>query len=402
MTASLPLPASSAALTGRLIALRRRLHAWPELAFQETRTARLIARTLVAQGLSVRTGIAGTGVAGLLHGQQPGPRTLLIRADMDALPLHEVRDVPYRSRRPHIMHACGHDAHVAMALGAAALLAERAALLHGQVLFAFEPAEEGSGGAQPMIDAGLLDDPPVTAAVGLHLWNELPCGEIGVLPGPFMAASDALHLRLAAPPRPPLHAATPHLGADAIAAAAAVLTATQALFQRSVPPTQVATLTFGRIQGGQNGMTVADTVEMEGLLRVCDPALRDHLLASLPTTVHHVAAALGVQATVTVTPLCPPLVNDPALSALAQQVARQTTAVYAVGALPSSTWADDMACFLRAVPGCYIFVGSADASRGLDAPHHDPLFDFDERALPIGAELLARFALAYLATPPPS
>src|SRR5205823_6655615 len=234
-----------AALAEELVATRRDLHAHPELGYQERRTAGIVAARLRELGLEVRDGVAETGVIGLLHGARPGP-TVLLRADMDALPIQEASEVPYRSQTPGVMHACGHAGHTAMLLGTARLLAAQRESLPGIVKFVFQPAEEGGAGADRMIAAGALDDPAVEAAFGLHLWNDGPLGAIGVREGPMMASADAFDLRVKGRGG---HAAAPHRAIDPVVTAAHLIVALQSLVSRETDPLQSAVVTVGRIQG---------------------------------------------------------------------------------------------------------------------------------------------------------
>src|SRR4051794_27111528 len=232
-----------AATTDELVAMRRDLHAHPELGYQERRTAGIVAARLRELGIEVREGVAETGVVGLLRGERPGP-TVLLRADMDALPIQEANEVPYRSQNLGVMHACGHDGHTTILLGTARLLAAERQSLAGAVKFVFQPAEEGGAGAHRMIAEGALDDPCVEAAFGLHLWNHEPIGTIGVRPGPMMASSDAFDLTVKGQGG---HAAAPHRAIDPVVMAAHLIVALQSLVSRETDPLQSAVVTVGRI-----------------------------------------------------------------------------------------------------------------------------------------------------------
>lgn len=232
MTIDIDYKAEAETLAGQLTEWRRDLHAHPELGFEVHRTAGIVARTLSELGCEVRTGVGHSGVVGLLAGGKPGP-TVMLRVDMDALPIQEISDAPYVSQTPGMMHACGHDGHVAMGLGAATLLARHAAEMAGQVLFVFQPAEEGMGGARAMIDDGALADPVPAAAFGLHLWNTMPLGRVVAQAGPIMAAADVLWIRIHGKGG---HGALPHEAVDAIAVAGQVLSALQTIVSRNVDP----------------------------------------------------------------------------------------------------------------------------------------------------------------------
>jgi amidohydrolase len=373
--------------------LRRELHQRPELAFEEHETARRVAGILAGAGLEVRTGLARTGVLGILRGDRPG-RTMLIRADMDALPVQEAPGRPYGSRVAGKMHACGHDGHVAMAATAARVLARARASLAGNVVFAFQPAEETTGGAELMIKAGALDDPQVDAAIGIHLANTLPLGQVSAQAGPITASTDGFRLTITGQGG---HAARPHLCVDPIVVTFAVGTALQTLVTRERSPAQPAVLTVGAIHGGTAGNVIADEVELRGTLRTYDPAVRRHLKQRMEELVTGIAGAMRAGARVEWDEGYPSTVNDPQMVDLVRQAAAQVVGEAGLVEHEASLGGDDMAYFCAAVPGCYFRVGSANAAEGLDGSHHSARFDFDERALGIGAEILVRATLEFVA-----
>jgi amidohydrolase len=312
---------------------------------------------------------------------------------MDALPVQEADGRPYGSQVPGVMHACGHDGHVAMAVAAAHALARRRDGLKGNVVFAFQPAEETTGGAQLMIDQGALRNPNVDAAIGIHLANTLRVGQISAQAGPITAATDGFVLTIHGRGG---HAARPHLSTDPIAAAFQVGTALHTLMTREKSPAQPGVLTIGAIHGGTVGNVIADLVELRGTLRTYDPALREHLKRRVEEVADGVAAAFRARAELEWEEGYPPTVNDPAITALVQRAAAEVVSPQGLVEHEASLGGDDMACFCAAVPGCYFRVGSANPDQGLDAPHHSPRFDFDEAALPIGAEVLVRATLEFL------
>jgi len=377
----------------RLVGTRRDLHQHPELAHREVRTAGLIAERLRGLGLDeVRTAIGQTGVVGVLRGGRPG-RTVLLRADMDALPLNEAdRGQPYRSTVEGVHHACGHDGHVAILLQAAELLAERRETLPGTVSFVFQPAEERVGGAQGMLEDGALEPRP-DACFGLHLWNEVEVGQIDVRPGPIFASADAFVIELRSPGG---HAAMPHQVPDPVMASAQLIVALQTLVSRETPPLEPAVLTIGSIHGGTAPNIIPTHVELQGTLRAFAPAVRDHLVTRLAEVVEQVAATFRVQGSLRMTDCCPACINDPEMAEVVRAVAGRIVGPERVLADSRTAGADDMSLFLNAVPGCYIFVGAANAARGLRSPHHSPTFDFDEDALEIGTRLLVETALEFL------
>ncbi len=375
-----------------VVQLRRELHRYPELAFEERETSRRLAGVLGEAGLEVRTGLATTGLLGVLSGARPG-RTMLIRADMDALPVEEAAGRPYGSLALGKMHACGHDGHMAMAATSARVLARRRQTFSGNVVFAFQPAEETTGGAALMIQDGALADPRVDAAIGLHLANTLPVGQIAAMPGPVTAATDSFVLTVTGRGG---HAARPHLSVDPVAVSFQIGSALQTLMTRERSPAQPAVLTVGAIHGGTAANVIADRVEMRGTLRTYDPELRRHLKQRVEEMVGGVAGAMRAGATVRWDEGYPPTVNNPRITTLVAQAAAEVVGEAGLVGHEPSLGGDDMAYFCAAVPGCYARLGSANAELGLDAPHHSPRFDFDEAALPIGVEVLVRATLTFL------
>jgi amidohydrolase len=377
----------------RLIELRRDFHRHPELAHQEHRTAGIVAQRLQSLGLDeVRTGVGQTGVVGVLRGGRPG-RTVMLRADMDALPLAEAdRGQAYQSVNQGTHHACGHDGHTAILLTAAELLVARRRELPGTVTFVFQPAEERVGGAEGMLAEGALEPRP-DACFGLHLWNDLEVGRVDARAGPVYASADAFVITVNGPGG---HAAMPHQVPDPVVASAQLIVVLQTLVSRESPPMEPAVLTIGSIHGGTAPNIIPTRVELQGTLRVFDPALRQRLLGRLREQVSCVAAACRVEADFRLTESCPACINDANMSELVRGVAERLVGPRHVLDRTRTTGADDMSLFLDAVPGCYFFVGSANAERGLASPHHSPTFDFDERALDIGVQVLTSTAIAFL------
>jgi amidohydrolase len=344
----------------------------------------------------VKTGVAGTGVVGLLRGAAPG-KTVLLRADMDALPLPEENDVAYRSTVTGAMHACGHDGHVAMLLGAARVLAGERDRLRGNVKLCFQPAEEGPGGAEPMIREGVLREPEVDAAFGLHLWNSLDAGQLGVGAGPKMAAADEFTLTIEGSGG---HGAYPHQTVDPILVAAQVVTALQAIVSRAVSPLQAAVVTVGSIQAGFAPNIIPRTARLTGTLRSYREDVRQLLARRVKEVAEGVAQAFAAQVRFEYRQGYPPTVNDAAMAAFAAEQAASVFGAANVIDPEPSMGGEDMSYYLREVPGAFLFLGSRNPDRGLDAPHHSPRFDFDEAVLPAGAETLARLARSYLGGDP--
>ena len=370
-------------LQDHLVALRRDLHQNPELAWAERRTAGRVAAFLEGSGLDVRAGVAGTGIVATARGQ--GPRTVLLRVDMDGLPIQEQSEAPYASRVPGVMHACGHDGHTAIGAVAARVLGAR--WLPGTVRVLFQPAEEGEAGAQRMVEAGALEG--VDMVLGIHLWNELPVGTIGVKAGPLMAATDRLGIVVRGRGG---HGGHPHRAADPVVAAAHVVVALQSVVAREVSPVDAAVVTLGAIHGGQAFNVIPDEVTLTGTIRTFDAELRRSMPERIRRIAGGVAAALQCEAEVEVRPGNPAVVNDATVAERARRAAARVVGEEGV-VLPEATMGgEDMAVYFERVPGCFVFVGSANPARGLDQPHHSPRFDFDEVALAIGCEFLVQAA----------
>lgn len=377
-----------------LVAIRRALHRCPEEGFRELRTAAFIRDRLSKWGIPHRA-MCGTGTVALVRGSRPGP-TILIRADMDGLPVREENRVAYASRNRGLMHACGHDGHVAMALAAASLLHRRRASLRGNVKFMFQPAEEGPGGAGPMIEAGVLQNPAVNAAFALHVWNDLPTGRVGVRPGPVFASMDEFRLVVRGKGG---HGGAPHQTVDPVLAAAQIVVAGQSIVSRRIDPVQGAVVTFGTVHGGTRLNVIPDEVVLEGTARAFDPAVRRRLLREIPRVARGVAAGLGATTRFEILQGYPSTVNDPAMTLHVRAAVEEALGPSASVEQPPSMGAEDMALVLRKVPGCYFFLGSRNPGKGLVYPHHSAHFDFDEDALPIGVEIWLRLAYRLLGQP---
>lgn len=372
--------------------LRRDLHRHPELGFQETRTAGIVARELVQMGFEVRSGIARTGVVGLLRGLHPGP-ALLMRFDMDALPIREETGAVYSSETAGIMHACGHDGHVAVGLTTARLLAAQKEKIHGIVKFVFQPAEEGLGGAKQMIDESVLESPVPGAALALHLWNEIPFGSVSIHAGPLMAGGDIFKVVLRGKGG---HGALPHQAIDPVATAAHVIVALQTIVSRNLSPLEAAVVSVTQIKAGETFNVIPASAEMAGTIRTFDGTVRERIMAKFDKVIHGVAGGLGCEAEVDVHLLTPPVINDGVVSEKVLQAAQKW--MPELKNLPDfkTMVSEDMAFMMQTVPGCYILVGAANPEKGQVFGHHHPKFDFDEAVLPEAAALMTAAALEIL------
>lgn len=382
------------ALQCDLVSWRRQLHQRPELGFQEEITAGVIGDRLQAWGIDHQAGIAKTGIVAVIEGTGAGP-VLAIRADMDALPVQELNQVPYCSVHEGKMHACGHDGHVAIALGTAKYLSEHRDQFAGTVKIIFQPAEEGPGGALPMIDAGVLKNPDVNALVGLHLWNNLPLGTLGVRSGPFMAATEFFNCTIQGKGG---HGAIPQQTVDAVVVGAQVVNALQTIVSRNIDPLKSAVVTVGEFKAGTAVNVIADTAYLSGTVRYFDLDYGELLPKRIEQVIAGVCAAHGATYQLDYQKLYPPVINDSAISELVRSVALSVVET-PVGVVPEcqTMGGEDVSFFLQAVPGCYFFLGSANAAKGLDYPHHHPRFDFDETALGVGVECFARIVEKFCA-----
>jgi amidohydrolase len=388
-----PFLAEAQELAEDLVAIRRDLHMHPELGFQEVRTARIVAEQLSALGYEVVTGVGKTGVVGLLGGVQPGERTVLLRFDMDALPIAEENDVPYRSQTPGIMHACGHDAHVAVGIGVATLLARHRERFGGTVKLMFQPAEEGLGGAQAMIADGVLKGPDVNVALGLHVSSNHNTGTAVVRSGAMMAAADKLRVLVRGKGG---HAAHPEQTIDAVLVAAQIVVALQTVISRNLNPEDVGVITVGSIHAGNAGNVIADTAELHGSIRSFSEETRDLLHRRIAEVAGGVAMALGATAEVTITRGVDPTVNAAEPTAIVYDVAATVLGKDNVDTTYRTTGGEDFSAVLARVPGKFFFLGARDAARGITAPHHNPHFDIDETCLPQGVAILCEAAVQAL------
>ncbi|SDJ99272.1 amidohydrolase [Microbulbifer yueqingensis] len=393
---------------GKVIEWRRHLHQNPELGNREFETAKYVARHLKSLGIEVETGVAHTGVVGLLKGGKPGP-TVALRADMDALPVTEQVDLPFASKvkttfngeEVGVMHACGHDTHVAMLMGAAEVLAAMRDELQGNVLFVFQPAEEGApegeeGGAELMLEEGLFRKYKPEVAFGQHVTSNLPVGVIGYRSGPLMASSDKFRIMVKGRQT---HGSRPWGGVDPITAAAQIVMGTQTIVSRQIDITkEPAVVSFGKIDGGVRNNIIPDEVELVGTIRNFDMDNRQQIFKRLKITADHIARASGAEAEVTIYEGYPVTVNNPELTREALPVLREVAGEQKVMEIPKITGAEDFSFFANEVPGFYYFLGvTPEGKDPAAAPsNHSPRFYVDEAALEVGTEALTRLALDYM------
>jgi amidohydrolase len=380
------------ALREEMAARRRDFHQHPEIAFEEVRTAGIVAQTLGELGLEVQTGVGKTGVVGLLEGDKDGP-TVLVRFDMDGLPIQEANDVAYRSQTAQRMHACGHDAHTAIGLAVARMLSAHRGEMRGRVKFIFQPAEEIGQGALAMINDGILSDPIPGVSLGLHVWNELPVGEVGLTGGGTMAGANIFSVEIKGRGG---HAAIPNQTADPVVAMAQMVTALQSIVSRNVSPLDTAVVSVTRVQAGDAFNVIPDKAAFHGTIRAFNRDSYNFVVERFQKIVIGIAQTMGCTATVSFGRESPPVTNDPGTVERLRNGFTQLAPEWVYRDGVRTMAAEDMAFILERVPGVFFFVGSANPERGLNYPHHHPRFDIDEEALVIGASLLASAVSDYV------
>jgi amidohydrolase len=400
--------ASIAQVLPRMIAWRRDLHEHPELSYEEVRTARVVAQHLRSLRMEVRTGVAQTGVVGVLRGARPGP-VIALRADMDALPVTEEGDLPFRSRvrttyngqEVGVMHACGHDTHVAILMAAASVLAERRNELAGTIIFVFQPSEEGRplegglGGAQRMLAENVFGDLEPEVIYGLHAWPA-PAGTIQLVPGPFMAGSDVLRITVTGSQT---HGAQPHRGIDPIVASAQIINALQTVPSRQMDAVRSPVIvTIGSIHGGVRNNIIPDRVEMLGTIRYLNPETREELYTRIRRVIAETAAATGATAEVSIVENAIPVVNPPALTARVRTALVRALGEEAVQLDQANMPAEDFAYFQQRVPGVFFFYGVRPPGTTLEqaAPNHNPRFFVHEPAMETGLRAMVAVALDHV------
>ena len=372
-----------------IVAVRRELHQIPEPAYTEEKTSSAVVRVLEAEGLDVRTGIARFGVVGLLNSGNAGP-TLMLRADMDALPISEETGLPFASAHEGAMHACGHDAHMAIALGAARVLNKIKETLKGSVKFVFQPAEEGPGGAKPMIEEGVMENPKVDYAVGCHLWPGSPEGTIGVKAGPVMAAMNRFDIRIFGSQG---HGAMPHLCVDALEVGTQVVNALQRIVSRQMDPMKPCVVTIGSFHAGQAFNVIPGEAVLSGTTRTFDMEIWNSWEDRMRRILQGVCDSMGARFELEFEFGYPPTINDTSMADLVRRCAQQTVGGDRVFEPEPTMGGEDMSYYLQKSKGCYFFLG---VGRPGGAPLHNAKFDFNEDVLLVGVETCCRIALELL------
>ena len=395
-------------LEAKVIEWRRDIHENPELSNREFRTAKLVNDHLVSLGIETRTGVAHTGVVGVLKGGKPGP-IVALRADMDALPVVERVDLPFASKVKAtyldkdvgVMHACGHDTHTAMLMGAAEILASKRAEIAGTIIFLFQPAEEGAppgerGGASLMVEEGALKNPDVDVVFGIHINSQTPVGDIKYRPAGIMAANDDLRIDLKGAQT---HGAYPWNGVDPITTAAQIILGLQTTVSRNAKlPTAAAVVTIGKVDAGVRGNIIPETASMIGTIRTLDIAMQNQIHEDIRRVATNIAKSAGAEATVTITRGNPVTYNDPKLTAMMLPTLERTTGKEHTYLMDAVTGAEDFSYYAREVPGLFIFVGGMDPAKKPEevAPHHTPDFYIDERGLKTGVSAYVNLAMDYI------
>ena len=393
----------------KVIEWRRDIHKHPELSNRETRTAAMVAKHLKSLGMQVETDIAHTGVVGFLKGAKPGP-TVMLRADMDALPVTEKTDVPFKStivtkymgEDVGVMHACGHDTHVAMLMGTAEVLAAVKNELHGNIMFVFQPAEEGApegeeGGAELMLKQGIFKKHKPEVAFGLHVMSSLNSGQIGYRSGPIMASADSFDITVNGKQT---HGSAPWNGVDPISAAAQIVTGVNHIVSRQIDITkEPAIVSFGKIDGGVRDNIIPDSVNMIGTIRNFDMDNRDQIFSNIKTTATHIAMASGAKADVKINKGYPVTINNPALTTQMLPTLKNVAGKDNVLEIPKITASEDFSFYAQEVPGLFFFLGGTPAGQDASkAPYnHSPYFYVDESSFKVGTKALSQLAIDYLA-----
>lgn len=385
-------------VAARAVDIRHDLHRHPELGYEERYTSSVVQQELDSLGIPYTTGHAGgTGVVAVLEGTGTGPaaaRCVGLRADMDALPITEETGLPYASERPGFMHACGHDGHTAILLGAAAILKQNTQRFHGKIKFLFQPAEEGGCGAQKMADEGLLDNPKVDAIFGLHGWPGLKVGMVATRPGPLLASVDGFTIKILGKGG---HAAAPQNSVDPIICGSALVQALQTIVSREADPSDASVLTVSQFNAGTAFNIIPDHAELSGTIRALSPARREATIASLERISRGIADAHRCEVEFTYFGTTPPTINTPELAAFVKETAMRALGARAYIEAPKpAMWGEDFAFYLERIPGCFFVLGVQPHDRDSYPMLHNPRYDFTDSAVPIGIRIMTELALNYL------
>ncbi|MBM4346826.1 MAG: amidohydrolase [Deltaproteobacteria bacterium] len=375
-----------------LVEIRRTIHMHPELGFEEVQTSKLVSGWLERFGFEVKTGIARTGVVGVLRGKSPG-KTVAIRADMDALPMEEANKVPYASKIKGKMHACGHDAHVTILLGVAKFFSAIPEQVRGNIKWVFQPAEEGGGGGRVMVEEGVLENPKVDAAFAAHVFPLFPVGKVGVYEREGLAAADKFIIKMIGKGG---HAAMPHLTKDPIIATGHLITQIHSIVSRNINPLESGVITIGKVSGGTANNIIPDEVELWGTVRSLTPQIREELKTRLEQVTQGVAQSFGVDCRFDFEYGYPVLLNDPAMSKLVASACSKGIGEENVEIVKPSMGGEDFAYFLEKVPGAFFRLGIRNEEKGIIHPYHSSLFDIDEEVLPFGVEMFVRIIDQFL------
>ena len=376
------------------VAVRRQLHAHPELSYQEFDTARLVAEKLTSFGLKPQEGVARTGVVALIEGKNPSKRVIALRADLDALPIHEANNVSYKSQNPGVMHACGHDVHTSSLLGTAKILNEVKTQFEGSVKLIFQPGEEKNpGGASYMIKEGALENPRPLSIIGQHVMPLLPVGKIGFREGMYMASSDEIYLKIIGKGG---HGATPELTIDPVVIAATIIIALQQVISRNASPKQPTVLTFGRIIGEGATNIIPDEVNIAGTFRALNEVWRQSGLAKIKKMAESIAEGMGGKCEVEISHGYPYLENNPELTRRIRKAAEEYVGKENVLDLDVTMGSEDFAYYSHVIPASFYRLGTRNEAKGITSYVHTPTFDIDEGALTIGPGLMAWLAIREL------
>ena len=385
-------------LRSQLIAQRRDFHMHPELSNREERTSRIVAERLRALGLTdVKTGVGKYGVTALLKGARPGA-VVAVRADMDALPIQEVNDVPYKSQVAGVKHACGHDAHTTVELGVAEVLSKMRGEISGTIKFIFQPAEEGppageEGGARLMVKEGAMENPRPQAIFGLHTLPSIEAGQIAYHSGPAMASSDRIYITIHGKSS---HGAQPHTGIDAIVVAAECITALQTVRSRRIDPQEPMVISIGLIQGGRRNNIIADEVKMEGTMRTLNEDVRQRAQSLMRETLQNITAAYGATFELKFEENAAVTFNEPKLVEETLPTIRRIVGDQNTLSIKPFMPAEDFSYFQKVSPGFYYFLGVGNRARGINSPWHTADFDIDEESLVVGVKVMSNVLLDYL------